>query len=392
MTCMCSWQMNCSGLMNARPKYRSDGALQGAVAIETMDRRWHTWYRLLMVALYVSLAAAIAYMWYTDTSDFRGLNGFYKATFSAFVYGTANKPFVLRALVPSLIRWITAALPGGVLWFLRVRVYELYPDVLRMLTILEWEPEFLPEYLVGFALVFLAVLGYLLALRRLGQHNYSMDRWLVDALPLFSLAVLPACFKRGTHFLYDMPALCLFTVGLVLIQTRRLRPYYVLLVVALFNKETAVLLAMVFAIYHRRDMPWWKLALHVIVQVGLAVAIRQYLSHVYAANPGPHFEWHLKQNIKLYLRPYGFSTMLSIVAIVLLLGHRFRQRPRYLREALWIGIPLFGSYMPMGVWAEVRVFYEIYPVLFLLGFPPLARVMGWRMAALVSSVETQPSL
>jgi hypothetical protein len=33
----------------------------------------------------------------------------------------------------------------------------------------------------------------------------------------------------------------------------------------------------------------------------------------------------------------------------------------------------------MGVWAEIRVFYELFPFLLLLGFPAIAEILGWKM-------------
>ncbi|HNX98739.1 MAG TPA: hypothetical protein PKK12_13775, partial [Candidatus Aminicenantes bacterium] len=58
--------------------------------------------------------------------------------------------------------------------------------------------------------------------------------------------------------------------------------------------------------------------------------------------------------------------VLDLALLLLLTFHDFRQKPRFLREALVVAAPFFVLHTLFGVLAEVRVYYEVYSIVFLL--------------------------
>jgi hypothetical protein len=354
-------------------------------------------YRAFMVSLYLAASLWILIMWATDVRPFIGLNLFERARFLDLIYGRAHRPFVYRALVPWLIRGTLAVVPGALTRGLSEALPEALPIVGRAADFLSWEREHLPEYAIALGLAYLAIIGYLVALRWLGRQCYDMPAserpWLTDTLPLLSLVVLPVFFKRGTHFLYDLPALFLFTLALACLRAHRVRAYYAVYAIGLLNKETMLLAGVAMALWvaagggHRwRERLMW----HAGVHIALFAIVRLALIAIYRHNPGEPAELRLLDNLIFYSYPYWFTAVTSVGSVVLLIGHDWKKKPLLLRSTLWLVVPFFGLYLVAGSWGEIRVFYELLPVCYLLGFQTVAKIMGWPMNASVEYGEAVP--
>ena len=336
-------------------------------------------YRWGVGLAYAGTSLYVFAMWATDVREFVGLDGYYRARFVDMIYGTAYKPFAYRVLVPWSVRALQAALPSNLLGFLQGDVYTALPVVARATDYLGWQRAYLPEYAIALGLAYLALLSFMLIYRQLALSLYSADAWLIDAAPLVSLLVLPVFFKRGTHMIYDFVVLFLFTAGVLLLLRERWWGYYALLPIAHLNKETTVLLTLIFLIRFYRRFERRRLLAHLFAQGLIFVAIKGALMLAFRDNAGGLFETHLYENIRLYLRPYWFTTVADVVAIVLLVGYRYREKPHFLRQCLWICVPLSGLLFVMGGYAEIRDLYEVYPVAFLLALQTIAWIMGWGM-------------
>ncbi|MBC7235327.1 MAG: hypothetical protein H5T69_05755 [Chloroflexi bacterium] len=338
-------------------------------------------YKALVAVLYVLGSLWILIMWTTDVRPFVGLNLLDKARVLDVVFGRAHRPFVYRVLVPWLVRLLLALLPEGIERWFSTDIYVAFPLVGQMMDFLSWEREYLPVYLAIVFLTYIAIIGFMLSLRWIADQNYRMPRYLLDALPFFSLLILPVFFKRGTHFLYDMPALFLFTLGLACLRAEKHRWYYTVYILGLLNKETMLLLGLVFVLWHRGRKDRRSLWGHAGVHLFLFALIKGGLALLYRDNPGAQAEFRLGENLIFYTYPYWFTTVASVVAVVLLIGHRWQEKPLFLRQALWLVPPFLLLYLVMGSWGEIRVFYELFAVLFLLGFQTIAWIMGWPMVA-----------
>jgi hypothetical protein len=349
-------------------------------------------YHVLVVGLYLAASLWILIMWATDVRPFIGLNLFERARFLDLIYGRAHRPFVYRALVPWLVRGILAIIPRSLTYGLSELFVDALPIVGRAADFLSWERQHLPEYAVTLGLIYLSIVGYLLALRWLVRQCYDMSTpghpWLTDALPLLSLTVLPVFFKRGTHFLYDLPALFLFTLALACLRAHRLGAYYAVYVIGLLNKETMLLAGVAMMLWFAAQKgPRWRgrVMRHAMAHAALFAVVRLVLMIVYRDNPGEPAELRLLDNLIFYSYPYWFTAITSVGAVVLLIGHDWQKKPLFLRLALWLTVPFFGLYLLAGSWGEIRVFYELFPIGYLLGVQTVAKVMGWPMVTRAGS-------
>jgi len=292
------------------------------------------------------------------------------------VNGTAPRPFVHRALVPTLVRLGAGALPAGWKQAIDAGIARHVSPRIRQQ---KWPGGHECEFALALALVVLSLLGFMLALRRLIREFYRASPWVSGLLPVVAVWLLPVFFSAGTHFVYDFPALFLFTLLLLFMWRRSWCWFYPVYVLALLNKETAVFVTLVFAFHFRSRLPRREFHAHLFSMFGLFFLIKSGLSLAFAGNPGPLLEWHLRDNLFALITPFSLGAASDFALVLLLTFHDFRQKPRFLRDALVIAVPLLALQVPFGVWGEIRVYYEVYPALFLLmahsalGFVGLAR-------------------
>ena len=134
--------------------------------------------------------------------------------------------------------------------------------------------------------------------------------------------------------------------------------FYVVYLLAVLNKETALLLAALFLITRTND--WRK---HVPPLAGIWLAIRLWLSWVFRDTPGSAAWWIPTRNLARALGdPWGIAAL--AIALGALAWGTWRWRPiRVIRLGvpLVVGVQLL-AYLAVGVWREYRIFYEVLPL------------------------------
>jgi len=162
------------------------------------------------------------------------------------------------------------------------------------------------------------------------------------------------------------------------LQRERLGAFYLVFVLGCFNKETMILATLVFALVQKERMPRSSLWRHLLVQVAVFAAVEWGLRHAFAHNPGGGVEWHLAKNLRLMRVPPTPESLTLLVAGAVLTLSRFGRKPAFLRRsAVSIAVPLLVSYLFLGIYGEIRVFCEAYPILFLLAFQNASEALGF---------------
>ncbi len=333
-------------------------------------------------ALAASLAIFVPWLGFDARLEPRksALNDYWKARVPDMIYGRAHRPFVERTLVPSTIRVIRRALPRGALGAIRRTVSGAPLFLPRKLGALGWEPAFLVEYAIAVVVLFALLTAFPFALRRLFLALYDAPRRAAVA-PLGATLLLPAFFfDRGTHYLYDFSSLLLFTLALVFLALDRFGPYYVVFVLGTLNKETMILAPLVFLAVNRDRLSRQELFRHSVAQLAVFGAIRLVLAGIFASNPGGPIELHLVKNLRLMGEAPNPWSLLMLASVAILVFAQLGEKPALLRRALIVLPPLVASYLFLGIYGEIRVFYEAYPILFLLAFENAVVVFGGRLA------------
>lgn len=315
------------------------------------------------------------------------INGDEQSMFSEMVYGTAWKPFVYRTLLPTSVRIISEVIPESIHETLTTKV-ESSSFLMLALEKLVWESEFTTEYLVAMVLMYLSLLGFVYAFRKLFDEIYTSPLWFKNVITVILLFAIPAMFQPNySNYVYDFPALFLFTLGLVLIRQRNWNYFLILFFIACFNKETIILLTLIFAIHFYKGNELSKKLYYqlIVIQLILFGAIKILLHFLFINNPGGFVEFHLIDRNYLLFNGYSLATFVVLLIIILSIFSNWKEKPKFLKDSMWIAIPLLILTLFLGFFDELRDYYEVLPVAVLLFSFNIAKILGVELGQKVTT-------
>jgi len=327
-------------------------------------------YRLLstLISLYVLVAFV----------KLPPINGYERAMFSEMVYGTAWKPFVYRTLLPTSVRVISDFIPEEIHKNLTKKVKDSFAAS-QVIEKLKWESEYITEYIIALLLMYLSLLGFIWAFRNLFDKLYSSDLWFKNMITILLLFAIPAMFQPNySNYIYDFPALFLFTLGLFLLQKRNWKYFLILFFVSCFNKETTILLTLIFAIHFYKDeiLSRKLFSRLLITQILIFLVVKIFLYSVFLNNPGGFVEFHLIDRNYLLFNGYSFTTFVALLIIFLAIFSHWSSKPKFLKDSLWIAIPLIILTLFFGFFDELRDYYEVFPIVILLISFNIAKILS----------------
>ncbi len=310
------------------------------------------------------------------------INGYKPAMFSEMVDGTAWKPFVYRTLLPTTVRLISEVIPDEVHKTLTEKV-ESNKSAMLVLEKFKWESEFITEYLVAMVLMYLTLLGFVFAFRKLFDAIYSSPLWFKNIISIILLLAIPAMFQpQYSNYIYDFSSLFLFTLGLLLLRQKKWRYFLILFFISCFNKETVILLTMIFAIHFYKDAEISRKLYYQLIAAQLMIfaAIKILLYILFMNNPGGFVEFHLIDRNYLLFNGYSLTTFVVLLIIFLSIFSKWNEKPKYLKDALWIAVPLLILTLFLGFFDELRDYYEVFPIVVLLISFNIAKILGVEIA------------
>lgn len=312
---------------------------------------------LLWLAIVVALLVVLS-VWARDP----GIAGYARARVPELVAGTAPNPFARRALVP----WLARALAGSLDDAGRARVTSLLAGR-SSIAELGWEREALAEYAAVLLVAGVALLCFAVSLGWLFTGLYRAPPPVAELVVLAGLLGVPALFRHH-NYLHDPAVLCLWTLALALLARGRHAAYLVVFVVACLNKETTLLLALVFWLHEaaRARLARGRIVSLTAVLCLVWLVVTGGLVLLYRGNGGRALELHwLDYNLR-DLPAWSLESAVAILLLGLLAARDWRAKPLLLRTAAWAALPLAGLWLAFGVLDEPRVFLELYPVGLLL--------------------------
>jgi hypothetical protein len=175
------------------------------------------------------------------------------------------------------------------------------------------------------------------------------------------------------RFVYDLPSLALFSLGLYLIYFRY-HPFWfaVLFVVATLNRETSLFLLVIYAIdcsvTAEGRMDWRNLLIPRFMAVFAFLSVYWLAWHFwvvqrFATNPVEKTGHRLLMNLGVIMVPLSWPQIFAVGCYLvpfLLLNRSLVQNPR-LRAWYWV-LPLWFLFMMRyGLMSEIRLFGELIP-------------------------------
>lgn len=318
-----------------------------------------------MVLLYVSVAQAVFTCYSVDPptdSDPR-------FTFEKMVSGEADRPFAYRTLVPWTVRLGTRLLtPEAFRLYEKYRWTEKIDADLRHVRV---DRHLAREWIVFswlstglFALFGLSLYGLI-------RHFHALDVMPSHACGLVAMSLVTLFFDKYNQ-LYDPASLALFPLATLMLVWGRLAAYYLVLCLAILNKETALLLPCLFVVFSWGRRPLRFVAVHGAAQLSLYMGLTVAVRTLFQKNPGAFLEGQFLSNLVYASTPslHLLLGVLKLSGMALLVSIGWSRKPEPLRRGLLLCLALLGPlWLLFGRLQEIRVLYEAWYLICLLALP-----------------------
>jgi hypothetical protein len=287
------------------------------------------------------------------------------AGFKEMLSGEASRPFVYRTLVPTMVGLISDVFPENIHIDLDARLYQK-PLIRTGLNLFNVSSESIAlESVIAWGIMLVSLMGFAVSLQRLVKTVYLVSQSVSLVVTLVALAALPIFFMFG--YIYDFTTLFLFTICFWLLAENKWGAYLLFYSVACINKETSILLLVVFVFHALRTdkLKTRQQYLLVFSQIVIYLSVRMFLTHRFSSNSGGPVQLNLFLNIQ-YLQEHPLAAVLTALSLFVLLVMMFsnaQEKPACLISASVLFPILLGTMLPFGYPNEIRVFYEVYPVL-----------------------------
>ena len=322
-------------------------------------------------ALYWAAVLAVSSFVFIHFCTTSGVGGHGPAKVERVLTGTADRPYVFRVLLPLVANTLAPLLNREIALYMGIeservlgeRFFQarlngaLYPRQVILILFMMYLS------LVGFAITMWFLIGSL---------GYAI--WVQYASP--PVLLLGSMIFMQFGYIYDLTALCLFSLALLLLFRQQWAAYIVVFVCSTLNKETSIFLYLIFALYYSRKLPrrsFIVLSAAQLVGYGLIQGIIRY---VYRNNPGQAVQWHFGDQVSMLKQLAANSPLLLLygsavlVIMAMLVAYAWRSKPVFLRTAISI-LPFFVVlFILWGYPLEIRAMFEVYPIVAILMLPP----------------------
>jgi hypothetical protein len=339
---------------------------------------------ILYLLTCIIIAAIVFYRMLLDP----GVDLYYNDHALSMIYGTGEKPFVYRTLVPTFVRTIVTSIPK-----------EIRLPISRSLSTNTLINQFFNgirlacpadntlDFILVLTLMYLSLFGFLFAFQYLFSSLFKAPKVYGYLLSLFAIFSLPPLLIKYPLHIFkvhnnDLTTLFLFTLSLALMYRAKWLDFIVVYTLSCFNKESTILLTLLFIIqfYKKDKMERTLFKKLLLAQIIIFSSIKFGLFLFFKDNPGAFFEFHLfDYNIPILkdiLNTYSLSTVITLITVFVLIFYKWSEKPLFLKNAFWATLPLLPITLFVGVIDEKRVFLEIYPTIVLLIFHTIYQVMG----------------
>lgn len=190
---------------------------------------------------------------------------------------------------------------------------------------------------------------------------------------------------------YDAYSLLFFLIGLLLLRKEIYNYwFYILFIVATFNRETTIFLTLILLFTAWGKMPKNKLFIHISAQLLIWITIKIFLARLFFSNPGHAFQNQYISNfrfltdinyvlrlpaiVELFFRPaflignFGFIYLLIIV-------YWKKLDNSFLRSSTLVLIPFYLVMLCFANIYEYRIFTEMIPIVLMPSLYILVKIL-----------------
>lgn len=282
------------------------------------------------------------------------------------IEGKYRKPYVYRTLIPTTIRIISNLIPENIHKNTENFVRQT-PKLNATFDNLRWQKEPALKFFISsvFMILCFIAFGYLIpnfVFLFADIAKTYLNKIFISGL---SLVLLPGFFLYGSH-IYDPPQLFLFALALYFLYRQKFNLFYLLFILVTINKETSLLLIGVFFFYFFRKIPDKKFIYLIILYIFTYLIIRVIITYVFSENEGPFLEYHFTEhNLRIRYSLIALTMNSGFFILLLFLTFiKWKTKPVFIKTSFWvIFLSIFVLTIFFGYLDELRVYYELYPIL-----------------------------
>ncbi len=297
------------------------------------------------------------------------------ATLEQMVYGSAERPYVYRRLVPIMSLAVASITPMEV----RERIGSAMAEFTTQLEImqavagqkrnfrmaLEKTQSF---YLRGVTAII--IYGFLwifiIALYRLAQQLLPNIPAMALFSPIIGLLITPSLMVPGAY-IYDIPALALATCCYLCLSTRNWKWFFFWFALACLNKETAIFITIFFALWFWGRMDRREFMHCLGLQLLVFAVIRFAIFWQFRHNPGIFLATsYIMQQAAMLIAGYSYKTLITVFFMIFLMVYRWQEKPPFARYGIALFVLMYLAYFFFGNPLEYRVFLDVVPLLAIL--------------------------
>jgi len=326
---------------------------------------------IVLKVLYWLLVVVIAAAVFVFFLGHSGIGLWKPESFGLALTWSAPRPYAYRVLMPLAGDLIAPLLGPGI----SQQLAAFYESILgkELFRIQMDGAAFASQVAVILTLMYASLVGFAASIWRL-LRDLGYAR-LVCYLHAPVLMIGSLSFFRGFGNMYDLPLLFFFSLGLVLMLRRRWGWYLLVFGLATLNKETTIVLFLIFSAYFFSRLERRLFVRLSAWQLGLFAGLQGIVRFALRGNPGSALEWHLNEQITRAVQiasspAYALAWAGAVIVLAIMVMRGWPQKPEFMRRALWI-VPVFLVLAVFwGSPLELRGMLEIFPVLGILVLPP----------------------
>jgi hypothetical protein len=334
------------------------------------SRSWQTVFLILALALAGLLSLAAVSDQITETSVLHED----RVSLASFMAGTAAQPFAYRIVTPLLMQVaqhvlhipsVLSALPGPLAAKLpqwcAVATSNPLPTCDTVTTYVA----------VAFAYCFCFLMLF-----------YAMGLRLFAGNPLISLlgmyyayiGVNTILLLRLSH-MYDFGTLLFATLLLLCLERGWNIAFTLIMPVAFLTKETLVLYCSAFFLANLGRMPFARNVALTVTQIVSFVVLYGLVMLHFSGNAGGGHEYYLPDELRLFLQEITLGQWLPLLFALVVTFYGFRDKNPTLRRSCIVLLPWFAAALLGGEKKELRVMFEVLPLILLLSMDSLVQLI-----------------
>jgi len=202
-----------------------------------------------------------------------------------------------------------------------------------------------------------------ISLRLSGDRELWEFVWAALAVEAFMLVFF--------HFAkaYDLSTAMLVSFALGALARGKFKVFYALYAVSCLNRETMFLISIFFTVYYFRRMDVIRYLFGLGCQGVSFIGVQLFITTLYADNPGrPVWFGPLQVLADYWAQPLQSLALLGLCVLIgCFVVRHWTRKPLFLRWALIVILPLqVILHLALGMAFEIRVFAEVFPVVWVL--------------------------